>query len=356
MNTVKSLIFAQDINKLNNSFLKEICEGLDLDTTGTSNELTSRILSDFDRLDGVLLEKVEENIFTGATSLAWYKAVNETGLSEFKSHLISQFSINPFENVIRDYSHVGSEPVIVGASEIPDKNAFYLRLIYREAVNVDYVISEVTRSSRYGLVTVFVDLNKNVLEIRASSKVAKKVNQYIASLVEEFGYQFQQYDFLSNYDNKLENIADVLDGQLIDAQAKPNRGILTIDDEKGEALVSILSAIDSYYDKGEISHLEQRLENEDVREILETTPFTVLLLSGLEKVGLGSIRELRGLPLYDYLDKYLNKEKGLILFNYVLNGTVEEYSVKIGMNTNTFKFNVGAQEEVVEHIRTIFVQ
>lgn len=79
-------------------------------------------------------------------------------------------------------------------------------------------------------------------------------------------------------------------------------------------------------------------------------------MSGLEKIGLGSIRELRGLPLYDYLDKYLNKETGLILFDYVLNGTVEEYSVKIGMNTNTFKFNVCAQEEVVEHIRGIFVQ
>ncbi len=355
MNTVKSLIFAQDINKLNNSFLKEICEGLDHDTTGTSNELTSRILSSFERVEGNLLEKVCENIFTGSTSLAWYKAINETGLKEFKEHLISKLPNNPFENVLRDYTHVGSEPAIVGASEIPGKNAFYLRIIYRSAVNVDYVISEVKRSSRYDLVTVFVDLNKNILEIRASSKVAKKVNQHIAGLVEEFGYQFQRYDFLNNYDNKLENIADALDGQLIDAQAKPNGGILTIGDEKEEALVSILSAIDTYYEKGEIALIEQQLENEDVREILETTPFTLLLLSGLEKIGLGSIRELRGLPLYDYLDKYLNKEKGLILFKYVLNGTVEEYSVKIGMNTNTFKFNVSAQEEVIEHIRNIFV-
>lgn len=186
--------------------------------------------------------------------------------------------------------------------------------------------------------------------------MARKINNYIADLVEEFGYQFQQYDFLSNFENKLERIADALEGQLIDAQAKPSASRSTIDQEKGEALVSILSAIDSYYGEGEISLIEQRLENEDVREILETTPFTVLLLSGLETIGLGSIRELRGLPLYDYLDQYLRKETGLILFNYVLNGTVEEYSVKIGVTTKTFKFNVCVQEAVVEYIRDIFVQ
>ena len=355
MNTVKSLIFAQDINKLNNSFLKEICEELNTETTGTSNELTGRILSNFARLEGDLLHKIEQIIFTGATSLAWYKAVNETGLNDFKKRLISKLPYNPFEDVLRDYTQVGSEPVVIGAAEIPDKNAFYLRFIYRSSVNINYIISEATTSSRYDLVTVVVDLDKNALEIRASSKVAKKINNYIADLVNEFGYQFKQYNFLENFDNKLEEIADTLKGQLIDAQGKPNGNTSTIDQEKGEALVSILSAIDSYYGEGEISLIEQRLENEEVREILETTPFTVLLLSGLEKIGLASIRELRGLPLYDYLDQYLKKEKGLIVFNYVLNGTVEEYSVKIGMNTKTFKFNVCVQEEVLEYIRSIFV-
>lgn len=356
MNTIKSLIFAQDINKLNNSFLKEICEELGLDITGNSNELTNRILSNFDRVEGILLRKVEQNIFTGATSLAWYKAVNEKGLDEFKQRLISKLPRNPFESVEINYEQVGSEPIVIGAAEIPGENKFYLRLIYRSSVNVDYIISETRTSNKYDLVTVLVDRDKSVIEIRSSSKVARKINNYIADLVEEFGYQFQQYDFLSNFENKLERIADALEGQLIDAQAKPSASRSTIDQEKGEALVSILSAIDSYYGEGEISLIEQRLENEDVREILETTPFTVLLLSGLETIGLGSIRELRGLPLYDYLDQYLRKETGLILFNYVLNGTVEEYSVKIGVTTKTFKFNVCVQEAVVEYIRDIFVQ
>jgi len=356
LNTIKSLIFAQDINKLNNSFLKEICEELRVHTTGNSNELTSRILSNFDRVEGILLSKVEQNIFTGSTSLAWYKAVNDTGLKDFKQRLISKLPRNPFESVDIDYEQVGSEPMVIGAAEIPGKNAFYLRLIYRASVNVDYIVSETRTSHKYDLVTVLVDLDKNVMEIRSSSKVAKKINNYIADLVDEFGYQFQQYDFLGDFENKLDRIADALRGQLIDAQAKPNGNKSTIDQEKGEALVSILSAIDTYYGEGEISIIEQRLENEDVREILETTPFTVLLLSGLETIGLGSIRELRGLPLYDYLDQYLNKEKGLIVFNYVLNGTVEEYSVKIGVTTKTFKFNVCAQEAVVEYVRGIFVQ
>lgn len=356
MNSIKSLIFGQDINKLSNSFLKEICEELNLETTGNSNELTSRILSNFERVEGSLLNKVEQYIFTGATSLAWYKAVNPTGLQDFKQRLISKLQSNPFENVLTDYSHVGSEPVVIGAAEIQGKNAFYIRLIYRASVSVDYIVSNARTSSKYDLVTVVVDVDKSVLEIRSSSKVARKINNYIADLVDEFGYQFQQYDFLENFENKLEGIADALGGQLIDAQAKPNGNKSTIDQEKGEALVSILSAIDTYYGEGEISLIEQRLENEEVREILETTPFTVLLLSGLETIGLGSIRELRGLPLYDYLDQYLNKEKGSILFNYVLNGTVEEYSVKIGVTTKTFKFNVCAQEAVVEYVRGIFVQ
>jgi len=115
--------------------------------------------------------------------------------------------------------------------------------------------------------------------------------------------------------------------------------------------VSILSAIDEYYTNGELSVLEQNLNSEDITGILETTPFTLLLLSGLETIGLGSIRELRGLPLYNYLEPYLSKQKGSILFEHSVDGVKQEYSIRIGVNTKTFKFNVFASEPVLDYIR-----
>lgn len=351
MNTVKSLIFAQDLNKLNNSFLQEICEEMGLQSTGLSNELTIRIWNAFSTISAETLKKIESSIFTGATSLAWYKTTNESKLIDLKNTLINKLSFNPFEEIHLPDNGVDNDPVIIGAADIENKNAYYLRLMYKASVNVDFYMSDARQHVKHDIITVYIDVDKDIVEVRGSSKIAKKIVQSLANILDG-EFEFKQFDFLEAFDNKLERIADELGGQLIDAIGRPNGIVDDFDEQKGEAVVSILSAIDEYYNIGELSVLQESLNNEEIREVLETTPFTLVLLSGLETVGLGSIRELRGLPLYDYLEKYLKKQKGSILFEHSVSGVVEEYSIRIGVKTKTFKFNVSAPENVLQYVRS----
>ncbi len=351
MNSIKSLIFPQDINKLNNTFLRDICSDLNLESTGSSYELTSRIWGAFENIEGDLLEKIQENIFAGAISLAWYTTTHENGLNGLKDAIIEHMDFNPFEEIrIPDRENIPNHPTIIGASVIDNMDSYFIRFIYKSAVNVDYYLNNRREHARYETITVYVDMEKNVVEVRASSKTSKNIIASLAGIVNE-EYIFRQVDFLGNFDNSLERIADEIEGKLIDAIGKPEGLVDAFEDVQGESIVSILSAIDEYYNTNDLTVLEQNLNNEVIESILETTPFTLLLLSGLETVGLGSIRELRGLPLYDYIEPYLDKQKGSILFEYETDGLLQEYSIRIGRHTNTFKFNIFAKEEVLNYIR-----
>lgn len=350
MNTIKSLIFPQDISKLNKSLLKEICTDLNIDSSGTSNDLTNRIWTNFDQVEADVLIKMSRHIFAGAVSLAWYVSQNENGLALLKDKLIEKMPFNPFESVdIPPNDHIPNEPQVIAATNLDIENTYLLRFIHKTGVNVDYYLDNRREYIKHEITTVYINEKLGIIEIRASSTTSKKIISGLALILDE-EYNFKQYDFITSHGN-IEALADLYNGQLIDATAKPEGLVETFDETQGQAIVSILSAVDEYYNTNELSGLENNLNNEHIIEILETTPFTLLLLSGLETIGLGSIRELRGLPLYDYLEPYLSKQKGSILFEYSVQGVVQEYSIRIGVQTKTFKFNVAASEEVLSYVR-----
>ncbi|KOS64689.1 hypothetical protein FJQ98_14480 [Lysinibacillus agricola] len=351
MNTIKSLIFPQDLTRLNKTLLKEVCHKMTLESTGNVNDLASRVWDAFEHIEDDVFKKISNNIFSGPVSLAWYQTTNQNGLTGLKQSIIDKMPFNPFETVITPNSEsVPIEPTIIAAAGIESSQAYYLRFIHRTGVNVDYFLTNRREYIKHEITTVYIDEIKGILEVRASSTVAKKIIAELAKIV-DIKYEFKQYDFLEKYGGSLEPLADVLQGKLIDATGRPAGLVNTFEETQGQSIVSILSAIDEYYTNGELSVLEQNLNSEDITGILETTPFTLLLLSGLETIGLGSIRELRGLPLYNYLEPYLSKQKGSILFEHSVGGVVQEYSIRIGITTKTFKFNVFASEHVLDYIR-----
>ncbi|MFC9539949.1 hypothetical protein ACFTQ7_08700 [Lysinibacillus sp. NPDC056959] len=351
MNTIKSLIFPQDLHRLSKTLLKEICNKMTLDTNGNVNELASRVWDVFEHIDGDVLKIISDNIFSGAVSLAWYQATNKTDLTGFKQSIINKMPFNPFETVVTPNSeNVPIDPTIIAGADIEGSQIYYLRFIHRTGVNVDYFLANRREYIKHEITTVYIDEVKGIIEVRASSAVAKKIIAWLTKVVDE-QYEFKQYDLLDNYGGNLATLADSLQGRLIDATGRPAGLVNTFEETQGQSIVSILSAIDEYYTNGELSVLEQNLNCEHITGILETTPFTLLLLSGLETIGLGSIRELRGLPLYNYLEPYLSKQKGSILFEHSVDGVKQEYSVRIGVNTKTFKFNVFASEPVLDYIR-----
>ena len=80
-------------------------------------------------------------------------------------------------------------------------------------------------------------------------------------------------------------------------------------------------------------------------------PFSSLLLSGLETVGLGSNKELRNTPLYKYLKTNLTQTTGFIKIKVTEGNVVNEYTVRVGIQTQSLFFTSDVSENVIGYVR-----
>ncbi|MGX7835797.1 hypothetical protein ACWKSR_11665, partial [Campylobacter fetus subsp. venerealis] len=64
-------------------------------------------------------------------------------------------------------------------------------------------------------------------------------------------------------------------------------------------------------------------------------------------------KELRGQPLYDFLRPYLQHQTGFIRFPFrePETGTVEEYTIRVGLRVNSIYFVTPATENVMNYVR-----
>lgn len=352
MNTIKKIIFPQDINKIPNTVLKVICDDMEISSTGTSGELTNRIWEVYDRIPEGIFKRIEENAMAGSTSIAWFQLnKKEETLLGTKDKIIEELNFDPFNEVrIPNEDEILSEPKVICGATIGNDREYYLRFIHRTGTTTSYFVNTQHVGIRQEITTVYVDEGKGIIEVRANATNAKKVASSFASLINR-QIAFEQIDVIAPYGREVEKLADALNGTLYDTVGKPESLDTEFKEEDGEFIVNVLAALDKYFSERNINELVTKLDNEELNEVLSSTPFTNLLLSGLETVGLGSIRDLRGQPLYDYIEPYIQKQRGSILFNVVEDGLVQEYSVKIGVRSKTLKFNTPATEKAIRFVR-----
>lgn len=345
----KDIIFPYDIYKIPNDKLKEICADLNLETNGTARDLTDRIWNSFEKLNETALNKIKRNVFAGRTSLTWYNLSAGASLKGAKDAIIKNSRFNPFERVMLPKKEsLTSEPVLIGAADAEDDASYYLRFVLKKGVITDYYSGD--QLILQETVTVYINEELGIIEIRADHKKAKKVAEAIARMI---GQQIalEQKNVLAPFGSKVEEIADALEGFLIDTVGKPEMDPEEFKEEQAKAVVNVLSALDDYFKDRDIQNLEDRLNHQDLNENFLSMPFTSLLLAGLETVGLGSVRELRGLPLYDYLTPYLQKQNGSIVFGAVEEGVKQEFSIKVGIKTKNITFITPATEAAIEYVR-----
>lgn len=346
---LKDIIFPYDINKIPNDKLKEICTDMNLEKSGTSRDLTNRIWSNFGNLNPTALNKIKSYVFSGRTAITWFDLSAGASLKGAQEAIIKNCSFNPFEEVIIPHKEsLTSEPVLIGAAKAEDENSYYLRFISKKNVITDFYSGD--QIIQQETVTVYINEEMGIIEIRTDHKKAKKVAAAIAQLI---GQQvaLEQTNILVPFASKVEEIADALDGIFIDTVGKPEIPPDDFKEEQAKAIVSVLSALDDYFKDRDIQNLEERLNHDDLNDNFLSMPFTSLLLAGLETVGLGSVRELRGLPLYDYLTPYLQKQNGSVIFNVNEDGVKQEFSIKVGINTMNITFNTPATETAIKYVR-----
>lgn len=332
--------------------MKEICVDLNLDDSGTKADLTSRIWNYIlknKQMQVDALIRCQNKLLAGQTSITWYLF---DGKIENAEELIKRnLNFNPFEEILTPHpEELTTNPVLICAANGLNSNEIYLRYMYKSGVRTEYYATGVTVSPRSDISTVYLDKQLGILEVRGDTRKSEVIAKNVAKLLNK---QIVIEQVTAPFAQNLDNIADRLGGELIDATSKPEFIIQNFSEEQTEAIVNILDALDNFLKSNDTDELVEELSKANAvfdDEIL-SIPFAALILNGMEKVGLGGTRELRGLPLYDSLSPYLQHQGGYVRFKYIEDNIEKSYTIRVGVNTNSIYFNTPSTEQVIDYVR-----
>ncbi|EPY7701422.1 hypothetical protein [Bacillus paranthracis] len=356
MNTIQNLAMIKDLVNLPKDVLKEICLNSNLSTEGIGKDLANRIwerVRESKELQNSALEIVKDKIVAGKTSVTWYNTTTSGNLIGAKDLIIRNNNrFNPFERVIiPQLEAVTSTPVLIGAAHGDTEHEYYLRFIYKYGVGFDYY-RDMVSYPKTRLCTAYINEQKGIVEVRAEPKVANEIAATIFALINQRTFM-EQFKVLAPFGEDVEKFADALDGEVIDTSSKPDVLLDDFSNEQAVATVDILGALDDFFATDDIESLKENLVHaqEIFGENLLETPFTAIILAGLQKVSMGSDKELRGQPLYDFLRPYLQHQSGFIRFSYPENGVLQSYTIRVGLKANSIFFVSAANESVINYIR-----
>ncbi|WP_267414019.1 hypothetical protein [Bacillus sp. GC_Bacil_1] len=355
MNTIQNLTMIKDLVSLPKELLKEICTNSDLSTDGTTQDLAGRIwgrVREGTEIQNRTLDSVKDKLMAGKTSVTWYSTTNGDLFGAKELIIQNSGRFNPFERVVVPQREaVTSTPVLIGAAPGETDHEYYLRFIYKCGVGFDYY-RDMVPFPKTKLCTVYINEERGIVEVRAEPKVANEIASTIFTLINQRTFM-EQFRVLAPFGNSVGEFADALGGEVIDTSSKPEMFLEDFTNEQAEASVDILKALDSFFSNEDIEILQENLEHaqEVFGENILETPFTAIILAGLQKVSMGSDKELRGQPLYDFLSPYLQHQTGFIRFSFPENGVLKPYTIRVGLRVNSIFFVSAANESVINYIR-----
>ncbi|QYY44800.1 hypothetical protein ACKE5C_19025 (plasmid) [Aneurinibacillus thermoaerophilus] len=357
MLTIQNTVLLSDVLKLPKQTLKDICTDLDLPNDGLAGDLSERIWVKISKdrvLQNLGLKNCKDKLLAGRTSVTWYSIEGTETLDGMKELIIENNDFNPFEKVVippRDT--LTSTPILISGAQGEEEGEYYLRFMYKSGVIRDIYGEEMTTRPKSSVGNVYINEKKNCIEIRTEPKVAERIAGSLASLIRQ-QISLSETVIMAPYGSDVELLADDLKGELIDAVAKPELFVEEFTQDQGEAVVGILSALDTFFEDEDINKLQIGLLDAKQRfgDDLLTVPFTAIILAGMEKVGMGVTgRDLRGLPLYDSLRPYLQHQGGFIRFEIKEDGVMKPYTIRVGLTTNSIVFLTPATESAIRYVR-----
>lgn len=207
------------------------------------------------------------------------------------------------------------------------------------------------------LVTVWLDVTNQWIEIRAKNNYQKKV-----LLLLENGLSIKQYEqisILKKYDNDINKFKDHLhNGFWFSYKANPKLNV-DITEEHKVALVTIIRALDDYYKSENESERDEQIvkvlhsiELED-----EQFEFTKTILAGLENFTL-KIRDesdigIEKQGLFSMIKDSVQPNMGYIQFSIVDNGP--KYTIRMNTSSSSISFISSVSEDVIAYLRNMIL-
>ncbi|OPX85532.1 MAG: hypothetical protein A4E53_03526 [Pelotomaculum sp. PtaB.Bin104] len=355
MNDILNLVLLQDIISLPKEILQDMATDLNIPTNLSTRELAVSIWQS-NRGQYKTFNCVRNRILGGRTSVTWYQLDENQSLTGAKEVIIENCQFNPFEEIrIPDAEELTNTPILIGGAYGDSEEEYYLRFMYKSGVTQSFHGTRLYVQPNSAVKTIYVNEDKNCIEVRTDARVANKFARGIAQLLRQ-QISVSAKDILAPFGNNIEGIADALNGELIDATAIPEDFLLeSLTEEQAEALMNILSALDEYFQEGDIDQLSRNLQlsRETFGNDLVSVPFTALILSGLNKIAMGGSRkDLRlSSPLYNTFRPHVQNQGGFIRFSIQEDGVINPYTIKVGLNTKSVYFLTQASEAAIKYVR-----
>ena len=288
MHRIRDVIVLSDIMKLPKAELVDICTDLGLDSSGVAFDLATRIwegLGNHQQLES--LQRVEDKLLAGKTSVTWFELENREALRGIKEIIIERANFNPFERV-REYNpaELTSDPILISAAYGQSETEYYLRYVYNSGTRREVALNELRIVPRPSVTNVYINEEEGIIEVRADARSATKVASSLAQLINR-EITLEPINVLAPFGNNVERFADQLEGELIDATSTPELEILMEDftGEHNTAILRILNSLNTFFDEDDEERLirELREASEVFEDYILTVPFTALILCGMEK-------------------------------------------------------------------------
>jgi len=357
MHKIGDIVFLNDIIRLPKDTLQDICTDLTLDTDGTASDLANRLWEFIQKnrtKNNGALEKCENKLLAGKTSVTWFQLEDKSSLKGMRDQIVKENKFDPFKDIhLPTTMELTTDPVLFAAAQGKNESQYYLRYAYRNGVRKHTDFTEVTLVPRSEVTTVYIDEEKGIIEVRTDAKNATKVASSFARLVKQ-QITLEQKEILAPFGNKVGDMADCLEGEMIDTTSTPELLLTAFNADHTQAMIDILNALNTFFDEDEPEELIEKLRQASdlFEEHLLTVPFTALILCGMERVGMRTQEgDLRKQPLYDYLSPHLQNQGGFIKFNHPIDGVEKSFTIRVGVTTNSVYFTTPSTEEVINYVR-----
>ncbi len=352
MHSISDITLISDLQSLSKGILVDLCTDLNLETSGYKIDLVRRV-QDYIRgsSNNELLERANGFLLAGKTSCRWYKLSSTVTAEYITTKIEESYGFNPFNNiVIPDIDHLASTPILISAARGAEMTDIFMRFMYKSGVTQKAYGNELQPVVSTSVSTVYIDTETGIVEVRGDTK---KTPQIVSELMRVLQQQVNVDEVTAPFNAEIAEIADKIDGELIDATSKPDLVLEDFDDDKIEAIGKILNGIDQFFVSGDGDELGITLDEANVLFGDErlSIPFSALILSGMDKVGLAGDGELRNLPLFAYLNPRLDHHTGFIRFTLNEDGVNKKYTIRVGRESKSIYFNTPVNEMVIEFIR-----
>lgn len=350
-----NLVMPNDLSKFNKSDLTDLATELDISSIKNNKmDLAIEIFNKFKKQESKnekITTIISNKLLAGKTAVKWFN-VNETLTYNNVIDILKKDYSNLFESIsIPDIESLSTEPTIFGLVADSNTSEIYIRLIYKSGVKSEMYGPEINKTPIPGYATIYINFEKKILEYRGDTKKAKKI---VNNVIDKINKTSNSTIVEERFGFTVEQIASSLEGELIDTVSLPDINI-DDDEEKYRSVSKVLEAIDKYFNDSDIEKLESALM--DINQLFDHNidknimPFSSLLLSGLETIGMGSNKEIRNTPLYKYLNSNLTQTTGFIRIKVPEGNVINEYTIRVGIQTKSIFFTSDVSEKVISYVR-----